>query len=75
MSNVGITPDRYSTAARYVSRESPLTAHLGEAITHLLTSASARADLMRQSAPVLARYRWGTAAAETYAVLEEAARG
>jgi glycosyltransferase involved in cell wall biosynthesis len=69
-----VASEVYGPAARYVSRESPLAVHLGEAIAHMLTSASARADVLRQSAAVLARYRWDTTANQTFAVLEEAAR-
>jgi glycosyltransferase involved in cell wall biosynthesis len=70
-----VASEIYGPAVRYVSCETPLTARLGEAITHMLTSTTARTDLLRHAAAVLARYRWDKTAAETFAVLQEAARG
>jgi glycosyltransferase involved in cell wall biosynthesis len=70
-----VASEVYGPAARYVSCETPLAERLGAAITHMLTSTTARADVLRHAAPVLARYRWDKTAAETFAVLLEAARG
>jgi glycosyltransferase involved in cell wall biosynthesis len=70
-----VASEVYGPAARYVSSETPIGDRLGEAIAHLLTSTTARADVLRHAATVLARYRWDKTAAETFAVLQEAARG
>ncbi len=73
--DTAVASEIYGPAARYVSCEMPLARPLGEAITHMLTSATARADLLRHAPQVLARYRWEKTAAETFAVLREVARG
>jgi alpha-1,3-rhamnosyl/mannosyltransferase len=70
-----VASEIYGPAARYVSCEKPLARALGEAITEMLTSTTARADLLRHAGEVLARYRWEKTAAETLAVLREAAGG
>jgi glycosyltransferase involved in cell wall biosynthesis len=70
-----VASEIYGPAVRYVSCEPPLTERLGEAITHMLTSTTARADLLRYAPDVIARYRWDKTAAATFAVLQEAARG
>jgi glycosyltransferase involved in cell wall biosynthesis len=61
----------YGAAASYVpGRHGPA---LGRALAHLLTSASARRDLLQHAPAVLSRYDWSRAAAATLAALEESA--
>lgn len=71
--DTAIAREIYGPAARYVPNSPPLVDHLGQAIVQLLTSDTARGDLLRHAPEVLARYRWDKAAAETLAVLEETA--
>jgi glycosyltransferase involved in cell wall biosynthesis len=73
--DTAVASEIYGPAAHYVSCEAPLAEHLGDAIVQMLTSTTARADLLRHAATVLARYRWSSTAAETFAVLQEVARG
>ena len=70
-----VASEIYGPAARYVSCEKPVVRALGEAITQMLTSTTARGDLLRHAGEVLARYRWEKTAAETFAALREAAGG
>jgi glycosyltransferase involved in cell wall biosynthesis len=69
-----VASEVYGPAARYVTNVRPLEERLGEAMLHLLTSDTAREDLLRHAPAVLARYHWAKTAAETLAVLEEAGR-
>ena len=61
-------------AARYVAPAAG-TDDIADVITDLLTSPEARARVMAQARPVLARYDWKRAAAATLTVIEEAALG
>jgi glycosyltransferase involved in cell wall biosynthesis len=70
-----VASEIYGPAARYVSCDMPLARPLGEAITQMLTSTTARTDILRHAGDVLARYRWEKTAAQTFAVLQEAAGG
>jgi glycosyltransferase involved in cell wall biosynthesis len=70
-----IASEVYGPAARYVANAAPLEERLGQAIVQVLTTDTMREDLLRHAPAVLARYRWEKTAAETLAVLDEAARG
>ena len=61
-------------AARYVSPGAP-AAQVAQSLTELLTSTTARRELLQRATPVLSRYDWDLTAAETLKVLEEAAVG
>lgn len=61
-------------AARYVGHDASNT-QIADAIVDLLTSTSARENVLRHADAVLARYDWDRAAAQTLTVLEEAAGG
>lgn len=73
--DTAIALEIYGPAARYVQMTPALEQHLGDAIVQLLTSDTARDDVLRHAPGVLSRYRWDKTAAETLAVLEEAAHG
>jgi glycosyltransferase involved in cell wall biosynthesis len=61
----------YDDAARYVQgRDGPA---LGRALAELLTSPSARRDILGHAGRVLSRYDWSRTAAATLAALEESA--
>ena len=60
-------------AARYVRLDGGGT-DPGEALVELLTRGESRAEIRAAAPGVLARYDWARTAAETLAVLEEAAR-
>ena len=61
-------------AARYVAADAG-DRQIADVIVEMLTDEAARADVLRQAGDVLARYDWDRAAAQTLAVLEEAALG
>jgi glycosyltransferase involved in cell wall biosynthesis len=61
-------------AARYVAPDASNETVAGT-IADLLTNAGARDAVLRQAGPVLARYDWELAAADTLHALEEAALG
>ena len=67
-----IATEIYGPAARYVPPPARAE-HLGDAIVQLLTSDTARADVLQHAPDILSRYRWDTAAAQTFAALREAA--
>ena len=69
-----IARETCGSAARYVAPAAP-AAHVADAIAELLTSEPARRQLLQHAGPVLARYDWDLAAADTLRVLEEAALG
>jgi glycosyltransferase involved in cell wall biosynthesis len=69
-----IASEIYGPAARYVEHVEPLGARLGEAIIELLTSPTARAELLQHRVTVLDRYRWSDTARQTLTALEETAR-
>jgi glycosyltransferase involved in cell wall biosynthesis len=62
------------SAARYVAADAS-DRQIADVIVELLTNQDARADVLRHAAPVLSRYDWARAAAQTLSVLEEAALG
>jgi glycosyltransferase involved in cell wall biosynthesis len=68
-----IATEIYGPAARYVQGIPPSAKALGDAIVRMLTSPAARSDVLRHAPEILARYRWETTAAQTLAVLHEAA--
>ena len=70
-----IATEIYGPAAYYVPATPPLTDRLGEALIHVLTSETARNDVLQHAPAVLARYRWDRTAAATFDALVEAARG
>ena len=58
-----------------MSHPMPATGRLPDVIVELLTDQTSRADVLRHADEVLSRYDWERAAAQTLAVLEEAALG
>jgi glycosyltransferase involved in cell wall biosynthesis len=73
--DTAVAVEIYGAAARYVPNVPPLDTRLGEALVQLLTSATARSELLDHAPDVLARYRWDRTAAETLRAIEEAGRG
>lgn len=61
----------YGNAVRRVPGDSP--GAVAAALVEVLTRGDVRTALLAQAAPLLARYNWARAAAETFAVLEHAA--
>jgi len=61
-------------AARYVAPDAG-NRQIADVIVDLLTDQTSRADVLRHADEVLSRYDWERAAAQTLAVLEEAALG
>lgn len=59
-------------AARYVGADAS-NQQIADAIVELLTSATARRDVLRHAEAVLSRYDWNRAASQTLSVLEETA--
>jgi glycosyltransferase involved in cell wall biosynthesis len=74
MLDTPIARETCGAAARYVSPSAP-AAHVADAIAELLTNGPARRELLQHAEPVLARYDWDLAAADTLKVIEEAALG
>lgn len=72
--DTAIARETCGPAAQYVAPSAPI-AHVADAIAGLLTNAPARHELLQRANPVLARYDWDLAAADTLKVLEEAALG
>jgi glycosyltransferase involved in cell wall biosynthesis len=69
-----VASEVYGPGARYVANAAPLDERLGQAMVQVLTSETARQDVLRHAPAVLARYRWEKTATETLAVLDEVAR-
>jgi glycosyltransferase involved in cell wall biosynthesis len=61
-------------AARYVAADAG-DRQIADVIVEMLTDEASRAEVLRQAGDVLSRYDWDRAAAQTLAVLEEAALG
>ena len=70
-----IAREIYDAAARYVPTDLSDPRTLGEPLVELLSSADARAEILRHGPATLARYDWDRAAALTLGALEEAALG
>ena len=60
----------YGQAARHVPVDDP--GAVAAALVEVLTCREVRRALLRQAGPLLARYTWARAAAETFEVLEDA---
>lgn len=69
-----IARETCGAAARYVAPEAPNSA-VAAVIVELLTDHAARTRLLQRAPEVLARYDWDITAADTMAVIEEAAVG
>lgn len=69
--DIPVAREVYGDAARRVPVDDP--AAVAEALVEVLTRHEARATLLAGARPLLARYTWAHAAAETFAILESAA--
>ena len=69
--DIPVAREVYGRAARHVPVGDP--AAVAEALVEVLTRRDVRAGLLAAARPLLARYTWARAAAETFAILEGAA--
>jgi glycosyltransferase involved in cell wall biosynthesis len=72
--DTAVARETCGAAARYVA-PSASNDQIAAALADLLTNVTAREDILRHQADVLARYDWNLAAAATLSVIEEAAGG
>ncbi len=69
--DIPVAREVYGRAARHVPVGDP--AAVADALVEVLTRRDVRAGLLAEARPLLARYTWARAAAETFAILEGAA--
>ena len=74
MLDTAVARETCGDAARYIA-DAASNDEIASTIADLLTNAATRTSLMRNAEAVLSRYDWDRAAADTLAVLEEAAVG